>query len=51
MTGQSEELNCLDHEIVRRLRDFVGVVDGKLDTGNMAILAFLYIYISLFGSG
>uniref|UniRef100_A0A3P8WKF2 Mevalonate kinase n=1 Tax=Cynoglossus semilaevis TaxID=244447 RepID=A0A3P8WKF2_CYNSE len=49
--GQSEELNCLDHEIVRRLRDFVGVVDGKLDTGNMAILAFLYIYISLFGSG
>uniref|UniRef100_A0A6Q2YBE6 Mevalonate kinase n=1 Tax=Esox lucius TaxID=8010 RepID=A0A6Q2YBE6_ESOLU len=42
----------LDIELVRRLRDFVGIPNGALDTRSMAILAFLYIYISIFaGSG
>uniref|UniRef100_A0A6Q2ZE20 Mevalonate kinase n=1 Tax=Esox lucius TaxID=8010 RepID=A0A6Q2ZE20_ESOLU len=43
---------ALDIELVRRLRDFVGIPNGALDTRSMAILAFLYIYISIFaGSG
>ncbi|XP_053276745.1 mevalonate kinase [Pleuronectes platessa] len=46
-----EELKCLNPELVRRLREFVGVTNGKLDTSNMATIAFLYIYLSVFGSG
>ncbi|KAL0979706.1 hypothetical protein UPYG_G00188500 [Umbra pygmaea] len=42
----------LDGELVKRLRDFVGVANGNLDTRSMAILAFLYIYITVFaGTG
>ncbi|XP_064882599.1 mevalonate kinase isoform X3 [Oncorhynchus nerka] len=51
---QSElgNVNELDAELVRRLRDLVGVSNGTLDTRSMAILAFLYIYLSVFaGSG
>lgn len=49
--GKREEVKRLDAELVRRLREFVGVTNGTLDTCNMATLAFLYIYLSLFGSG
>ncbi|XP_049907982.1 mevalonate kinase [Epinephelus moara] len=49
--GMREEMKLLDAELVRRLREFVGVTNGNLDTCNMATLAFLYIYLSLFGSG
>lgn len=45
-----EEVKLLDPELVRRLREFVGAGDGNLDSCNMATLAFLYIYLSLFGS-
>lgn len=41
----------LDAEFMRRLREFVGVTNGSLDTSNTATLAFLYIYLSLFGPG
>ncbi|XP_071369748.1 mevalonate kinase isoform X2 [Centroberyx affinis] len=46
-----EEAKRPDAELVRRLREFVGVTNGNLDTRSMATLAFLYIYLSLFGSG
>lgn len=46
-----EEVKRLDPELLRRLREFVGVTNGNLDSCNMATLAFLYIYLSLFGSG
>ncbi|XP_031165065.1 mevalonate kinase [Sander lucioperca] len=49
--GKREEVKRLDAELIRRLREFIGVTNGNLDTCNMAILAFLYIYLSLFGSG
>ncbi|XP_060894094.1 mevalonate kinase isoform X1 [Labrus mixtus] len=45
-----EEVKLLDAELVGRLRDFLGVTNGNLDTCNMATLSFLYIYISLFRS-
>lgn len=51
LTDRREEVKRLDPEVVRRLREFVGVADGNLDTSSMATLAFLYIYLSLFGSG
>ncbi|XP_030646889.1 mevalonate kinase [Chanos chanos] len=38
----------LDTSLVKRLRDFVGIPDGTTDTGGMAVLAFLYIYLSVF---
>ncbi|XP_054467218.1 mevalonate kinase [Anoplopoma fimbria] len=49
--GKSEEVKRLDAELMKRLREFVGVTNGNLDTCNMATLAFLYIYLSVFGSG
>ncbi|GAA6224778.1 mevalonate kinase [Lates japonicus] len=49
--ARREEVKLLDPELVRRLREFIGVTNGNLDTCNMATLAFLYIYLSLFGSG
>lgn len=50
LTERREELKLLDPELVRRLREYVGVGNGNLDTCNMATLAFLYMYLSLFGS-
>ncbi|XP_031673969.1 mevalonate kinase [Oncorhynchus kisutch] len=41
-------VNELDAELVRMLRNFVGVSNGTLDTRSMAILAFLYIYLCVF---
>ncbi|XP_061529301.1 mevalonate kinase [Phycodurus eques] len=49
--GQHEEVKRLDTERVKRLREFVGVANGNLDASDMATLAFLYIYLALFGSG
>ncbi|CAB1321604.1 unnamed protein product [Coregonus sp. 'balchen'] len=52
LTAELTNVNELDAELVRRLQDFVGVSNGTLDTCSMAILAFLYIYLSVFaGSG
>uniref|UniRef100_A0A673CT70 Mevalonate kinase n=1 Tax=Sphaeramia orbicularis TaxID=375764 RepID=A0A673CT70_9TELE len=51
LSGRREEGKLLDAELVRRLREFVGVTNGNLDTRNMATLSFLYIYMSIFGSG
>ncbi|XP_068166697.1 mevalonate kinase isoform X3 [Antennarius striatus] len=50
-SDKRKEVKCLDADLVRRLREFVGVVGVNLDTCNMATLAFLYIYLSVFGSG
>uniref|UniRef100_A0A3P9CI84 Mevalonate kinase n=1 Tax=Maylandia zebra TaxID=106582 RepID=A0A3P9CI84_9CICH len=49
--GKRDEVQCLDAELVRRLREFIGVSNGSLDTCSMANLSFLYLYLSLFGSG
>ncbi|KAM4616358.1 mevalonate kinase [Polymixia lowei] len=49
--AKREEVKLLDAELIRRLREFIGVTNGSLDTSSMATLAFLYIYLSLFGSG
>ncbi|KAM8760810.1 mevalonate kinase [Acanthopagrus schlegelii] len=48
MCGKREEAKRLDAELLRRLREFLDISNGSLDTCNMAILAFLYIYLSLF---
>lgn len=50
-TGRREEVKLLDPDLVRSLREFVGVTDGNLDTSQMATLSFLYLYLSVFGSG
>uniref|UniRef100_A0A3B5R0R5 Mevalonate kinase n=1 Tax=Xiphophorus maculatus TaxID=8083 RepID=A0A3B5R0R5_XIPMA len=47
----SSKLQRLDAELVKRLRKFIGVTNENLDSSASAILAFLYIYLSLFGSG
>lgn len=47
---KKEESKLLDSDLVGRLRDFVGVMNGNLETSKMATLSFLYIYISLFQS-
>ncbi|XP_019718294.1 mevalonate kinase isoform X1 [Hippocampus comes] len=49
--GKQMDLKHLDPELVKRLREFVGGANGNFDTSNMATLAFLYMYLSLFGSG
>lgn len=49
-SDRREEVKLLDPELMRGLRDFVGVGNGNLDTCTMATLSFLYIYLSLFGS-
>ncbi|XP_063346310.1 mevalonate kinase [Pelmatolapia mariae] len=49
--GKRDEVQRLDAELVRRLREFIGVTNGSLDTCSMATLSFLYLYLSLFGSG
>ncbi|XP_059921662.1 mevalonate kinase isoform X1 [Gadus macrocephalus] len=49
--AKPDEAQRLDPELLGRLREFVGVTNGNLDTRSMATLAFLYIYLSLFGSG
>ncbi|XP_030271550.1 mevalonate kinase [Sparus aurata] len=48
--SKREEAKRLDAELLRRLREFLDISNGSLDTCNMAILAFLYIYLSLFRS-
>uniref|UniRef100_A0A3B4B1B9 Mevalonate kinase n=1 Tax=Periophthalmus magnuspinnatus TaxID=409849 RepID=A0A3B4B1B9_9GOBI len=50
-TCKKEDGKLLNAELVKCLREFVGVTNGNLDTSNMATLAFLYIYISIFGTG
>ncbi|CAI5650408.1 unnamed protein product [Oreochromis niloticus] len=49
--GKRDEVQRLDAELVRRLWEFIGVTNGNLDTCSMATLSFLYLYLSLFGSG
>uniref|UniRef100_A0A3P9IT28 Mevalonate kinase n=1 Tax=Oryzias latipes TaxID=8090 RepID=A0A3P9IT28_ORYLA len=51
INGTKDEAQRLDAELVRRLRDFVGVTNGNLNNGNTACLTFLYIYLSVFASG
>lgn len=38
----------LDVELMKKLRDFVGVAEGSTDTSTMAVLCFLYIYLCVF---
>lgn len=38
----------LDVDLVRRLRRFIGVSNDNTDTGTMAVLAFLHLYLSIF---
>ncbi|KAM9391465.1 mevalonate kinase [Pholidichthys leucotaenia] len=49
-SGKKDEVQRLDTELVTRLREFVGITNGNLDTSNMATLSCLYLYLSLFGS-
>ncbi|KAM4746418.1 mevalonate kinase [Anableps anableps] len=51
LSDKKEEVQRLDAELVKRLREFIGVTNGNLDNSATATLAFLYIYLSLFGSG
>ncbi|XP_054905024.1 mevalonate kinase [Poeciliopsis prolifica] len=51
LSDKKEEMQRLDAELVKRLREFIGVTNGNSDSSASAILAFLYIYLSLFGSG
>ncbi|XP_035999559.1 mevalonate kinase isoform X2 [Fundulus heteroclitus] len=51
LSDKKEEVQRLDSELVKRLREFIGVTNGNLDSSTTATLAFLYIYLSLFGSG
>lgn len=48
LTAELGNVNELDAELVRMLRNLVGVSNGTLDTRSMAILAFLYIYLCVF---
>lgn len=50
-TGRTDEVKLLDPDLVRRLREYVGVTNGNLNTSQMATLSFLYLYLSVFGSG
>ncbi|XP_015249816.1 PREDICTED: mevalonate kinase [Cyprinodon variegatus] len=50
-SDKKEEVQRLDPELVKKLREFMGVNNGNLDSSTTATLAFLYIYLSLFGSG
>ncbi|XP_076855214.1 mevalonate kinase isoform X2 [Brachyhypopomus gauderio] len=43
--GSSEEL---DLELLERLREFAGVTEGSTDSGGLAVLAFLYIFLAVF---
>ncbi|KAM9446937.1 mevalonate kinase [Clarias gariepinus] len=47
-TGECRTPTELDDELVRKLREFVGVADGPTDTGGVAVLAFLYTYLCVF---
>ncbi|XP_051552537.1 mevalonate kinase [Myxocyprinus asiaticus] len=42
------DLKELDANLLNRLREFTGISDGSTDTRSMAVLAFLYIYLSVF---
>ncbi|XP_018604472.1 mevalonate kinase [Scleropages formosus] len=42
------DLNKLDLALFQRLHDFTGFTDEAPDTHSMAVLAFLYIYLSIF---
>ncbi|XP_051981548.1 mevalonate kinase isoform X2 [Xyrauchen texanus] len=42
------DLKELDADLLKRLREFTGISDGSTDTRSMAVLAFLYIYLSVF---
>ncbi|XP_061672607.1 mevalonate kinase [Syngnathoides biaculeatus] len=48
---QPEDVKRLDAAFVKRLRKFVGVANENSDTSDMATLAFLYMYLTLFASG
>lgn len=50
-TGRTDEVKLLDPDLVRRLREHVGATNGNLNTSQMATLSFLYLYLSIFGSG
>ncbi|KAL4646669.1 mevalonate kinase [Arapaima gigas] len=41
-------MDKLDSALFQRLRDFAGFTEETLDTHSMAVLAFLYIYLSIF---
>lgn len=49
--AKTVEVKQLDAELIKRLREFIGVTNGNLDTRSMATISFLYMYLSLFGSG
>ncbi|XP_061116918.1 mevalonate kinase [Conger conger] len=47
-TADSRNAKELDVDLVARLRGFIGVTDSNSDTSTMAVLAFLYLYMSVF---
>ncbi|KAG9261540.1 mevalonate kinase [Astyanax mexicanus] len=48
LTVDSSVDNDLDLNLVKKLREFTGIAEGSTDTRSMAVLAFLYIYLSVF---
>uniref|UniRef100_W5KAA0 mevalonate kinase n=1 Tax=Astyanax mexicanus TaxID=7994 RepID=W5KAA0_ASTMX len=49
LTGEDDSVdNDLDLNLVKKLREFTGIAEGSTDTRSMAVLAFLYIYLSVF---
>ncbi|XP_016297258.1 mevalonate kinase-like isoform X3 [Sinocyclocheilus anshuiensis] len=41
-------LKELDADLLKRLREFTGISEDSTDTRSMAVLAFLYMYLSVF---
>ncbi|XP_066510302.1 mevalonate kinase-like [Hoplias malabaricus] len=41
-------LNEVNVNLVKKLREFTGITEDSTDTRSLAVLAFLYIYISVF---
>ncbi|MBN3304298.1 mevalonate kinase [Amia ocellicauda] len=49
-TGDLKSTSEPDPEFIQKLRDFAGLADQSTDTRNLAVLAFLYVYLSVFSS-
>nr|XP_055054648.1 mevalonate kinase isoform X2 [Misgurnus anguillicaudatus] len=48
LTGCEDLKQELDADFLKRLRAFTGISDDSTDTRSMAVLAFLYMYLSVF---
>uniref|UniRef100_A0A672T387 mevalonate kinase n=1 Tax=Sinocyclocheilus grahami TaxID=75366 RepID=A0A672T387_SINGR len=46
--AEQDDLKELDADLLKRLREFTGFSDDSTDTRSMAVLAFLYMYLTVF---